>query len=173
MKRLMKKLTVLFMVFVLGVSFVACAGAKDKVFTRAGLWIILTDEFVEKEYISQTVCYESPKVAVYALKEEFTMLPGLSGWTLKQYAEQTLDVNGLDSGYFFSEKDYIYFEYEKQVHGNEYTYYATCHKSEDAFWLIQFACFTKNYEDMKKDIVKYADSIDFGAIVSEESGDAV
>ena len=51
---------------------VAGCKAKDKTFEKAGMQITLTTAFSEKEYIGQTACYQSSKVIVTAIKEEFT-----------------------------------------------------------------------------------------------------
>ena len=169
----MKRITTLVVCVLTTVGLVACSFfGGEKTFSKAGMSITLTTQFVEKEYVSQTVCYESPTVIVFALKEEFSLAPQVSGWSISKYASTTISVNNLNCEYVIAEGGYAYFEYEKSVSGNEYTYFATCHKAEDAFWLIQFACFTKNYQKMKDDMVKYANSVAFGEDNPVESGAA-
>ena len=172
MRSMMRRITVLFACAFITVCLASCAlfGGAPKTFSKAGMSITLTSQFVEKEYVTQTACYESPSVIVFALKEEFSMAPGVSGWSLSQYASTTISVNNLDCEYEISESGYAYFEYEKELSGNQYAYLATCYKGEDSFWLIQFACFTKNYKQYKEQMIKYAERVTFGTDASLESG---
>ncbi len=160
MKKAIKRLSVLLMTVLLAVSFVGCSLFKEKTFTKEGMSITLTGQFVEQEYVTQTVCYVSPKVVVTALKEEFTMLAGFEGWSLVEYASTTIANNKLNCRYYGA-KGYVYFVFEKEVSGKDYTYYAACYKSTDAFWLVQFGCETKNYEDLQDTMIKYAESVTF------------
>jgi len=162
MKNVIRKLSVLFMTVILAVSFFGCSLFKEKTFTKEGMSITLTGQFVEKEYVTQTVCYVSSKMVVTALKEEFTMLAGLEGWSLTEYASRTIASNKLSCG-SYAAKGYVYFVFEKEVSGKDYTYYAACYKSTDAFWLIQFGCETKNYEDLLDTMIKYAETVTFEA----------
>ena len=135
---------------------------QSKTFQKAGASITLTNAFVEKEYVSMTCYYESPEMIVTMLKEEFTMLDGLEDWTLVEYGRATIEANKLtDCDVFRSEDGYVYFCYYKEVSGNNYSYYATCHKSGDAFWLIQFACLSKNFDRLSESMREYAKSITF------------
>ena len=172
MKSILKKLSVLFSVILLAASFVGCS-AGEKTFSKAGVSITLTEKFVEKEYITQTCYYESPDMLVMVLKEEFDVFPGVGDWSVEQYTTTTIQVNGLKVEYEMSDEGYAYFEYEKTLSGNDYKYLATCHKSDDAFWLIQFASFTKNYDDLKADMFNYANSITFVTQSASESVEKV
>lgn len=169
MKKLLKRILVL-TIAVATFVFAGCFGSP-KTFSKEGMSIELTDQFVEKEYISMTCYYESPEMIVTVLKEEFSLNPSVESWTLTKYAQTVVSVNGLtDVEISKSEQGYAFFEYSKTVSGKDYTYFATCHKSEDAFWLIQFACFTKNYDSQKSNMEKYADSITFGTSSTSVDG---
>ena len=147
--------------FALMLLFVGCVGGSPKTFTKEGMSIELTDKFVEKEHITMTCYYETSDMFVAVLKEEFSSYIS-SSLSLTKYAEKVISANKMDGiEVFLSEKGYAYFVYSKEASGNEYTYYATCHKAEDAFWLIQFGIFSKNYEDKLETIQKYANSIAF------------
>lgn len=173
MKNILKRISVLCTVALLAICFVGCAFGAKKTFSKAGVTITLTDKFIEKELVSQTAYFESTEMVVTLLKEEFTLLVGLENWTLKKYAETTISGNGLTAEVVETEKSYVYFEYEKTVSGNDYKYLATCHKADDAFWLIQFGCFSKNYDKLQEDMFKYADSVTFGAETVSSEANAV
>ncbi|MDE6598309.1 MAG: hypothetical protein K2K60_06695, partial [Clostridia bacterium] len=134
---------------------------KAKTFEKAGMQITLTSSFNEKEYIGQTVCYQSAKVIVFAVKEEFTSFD--SDLTLKAYTTRVLYANNMQFKASFEREgqEYLYFTYEKAVSGQNYYYMATTHKGPDAFWLIQFACFTSDKDKYTESFFKWADSVTF------------
>lgn len=166
MKILRKIVAVVFAVVVF--AFGGCAFLEQpKTFSKAGASITLTNFFVEKEYVTMTAYYESPQMIVTLLREEFTMLDGLEDWTLAYYAEKTIEVNRLTGATVsFSEDGYASFEYVKEVSGNSYSYFATCHKTENSFWLIQFGTLSKNYAKLYDTILEYAGTITFDAPVN-------
>ena len=160
MKRITKLITVLCLFLALLTVFTACEASKsEKTFSGSGFSITLDNSFYEKELVSLTAYYESTKMIVTVLKEEFSLFEGyVVVNSLAEYAELVISANGLEN-ITASEKDGVtYFEYEKTVSGKDYKYYATVHKGSDAFWLVQFACETKNYEDLKADMETYAKS---------------
>ena len=148
--------------------------AKEKTFEKAGMRITLTSDFVEKEIVSQTVYYESRKVIVTALKEEFSMLAGLENYSLEEYTDLTISGTRLSAQAEQREgKDYLYFSYEKNVSGNQFFYLATTHKMSDAFWLIQFACFLGEKEKYTETFLSWADTITEAQPSADGSGDIV
>lgn len=131
---------------------------KDKDFSVDGMTITLTDRFTEKSYVSMNAYYESPTAIVSVIKEDFAG----TNYTMTEYAELVMQVNGLDSVITVSTQNtYASFSYEKEVSGKEFSYYATCHKSEEAYWLIQFGCTSDNYEKLLPDFEKWASSVVF------------
>jgi len=137
--------------------------AKTKEFTKAGMTLSLTSDFYEKEMASQTAYYESQKYIVTVLKEEFTIFESIGISTdisVKEYAKLVIDNNMIDSA--TEEKDNLtFFKYEKTINGKQFSYFATVHKSSDAFWLIQFACESKNAEDSQDLFIEWAQTIEF------------
>lgn len=141
------------------IGFAGCK-AKDKTFEKAGVRITLTTEFTEKEYIGQTVCYQSAKVIVTVLKEEFASIG--SSCTLGEYTDMVLQANNFSAATNGREgREYMYFSYEKSVGGKDYYYIATTHKGPDAFWLIQFACFASDKDKYTDSFFRWADSVTF------------
>jgi hypothetical protein len=134
---------------------------KEKTFTKEGMSITLTAQFEEEELATQTCYYKSPQVSVVGLKEEFEDDAELCDYTLEVYTEETIEERDLETEYEMSKDGYTYFTYEKELGGDDYVYLATCHKTDDAFWLIQFWCESDDYDKMEDKIFKYADSITF------------
>ncbi len=139
---------------------VAGCKAKDKTFEKEGMQITLTTAFTEKEYISQTAYYESKNALVTVLKEDFATIG--SSYTLAEYTNLVLRANRFSSETYQREGQvYMYFTYEKSVSGNNYFYLATTHKGPDAYWLIQFACFSSKKDKYTETFYKWADSVTF------------
>jgi hypothetical protein len=132
--------------------------AKDKTFSEAGMSIVLTENFSEEDNVSFTSSYYSKRVAVFALKEEFSLQEGIEDLTLPEYAQLVIDNNDTSSQ-LNNEDGLTSFEYDKQVNGKDMHYYACAFKASDAFWLIQFACENKYYEEYSALITKWAKSV--------------
>lgn len=160
----MKKLIAILMVALMLASFASCDFApKEKTFTNSGLTITLTDDFSEASYEGYTVCYDSTKVAVFVIKEEFSLLEGLKDYTLQKYAElvHTANSSKLPGNITMVEGltafEYTYFNTDDDT---TYKYFTTMFKGDDAFWTVQFCCASEKYEEYKADILKYAHSVD-------------
>lgn len=137
--------------FVLGLvrNLPAMNSDDPKDFSVAGMTITLTKAFDEESYQGFTQCYESSSVAVFAMKEEFTLMAGLEDYTLEDYGLLVVQSNGMDESALKTENGVYYFEYTAEGgDGDSYYYMATIHKSGDAFWLIQFATPASNQETL-------------------------
>lgn len=127
--------------------------------------ISLPGSFSKKDMEGQTAYFESPTAIVTVLKETYDELSevGLNiseDSTLNDYAQIIIDGNGLDSS--FEDKDGVKcFKYEQTVSGSDFSYLATVTKGPDAFWLVQFACESKNYDKFEGDFIKWAKSMKF------------
>ena len=99
---------------------------------------------------------------VVMLKEEFTLFEeaGYEDMTLSEYADLVIQANSL-SAERKEEEGLTCFTYEKEQNGKNFEYYATVFKGPDAYWLIQFACETKNFDDFLPDFQKWAKSVTF------------
>lgn len=151
------------MICVIAVALCGCF-ESDKEFSKAGMTITLTSNFVEKEHVSQTAYYESTTSIVTVLKESFSSVSGFKDYTLEQYTDAVLKANGLKAEITkYDDKEYYSFTYEKNINGKDFYYFATTFKGPDAFWLIQFACTTSNKDRFQANFVKWADSVKFAA----------
>lgn len=131
--------------------------AKKKNFSKAGLTITLTNKFHEKEMVSYTAVYNSESIAVFALKEEKSLLEG-GELTLEEYADLVISNNQLDATVKETE-GLTSFTFEKHVNGKDCTYFAAVYKGNDAYWLLQFSCESTKYEGLKSTVIKYAKSV--------------
>ncbi|MBQ8403169.1 MAG: hypothetical protein IJX55_01935 [Clostridia bacterium] len=133
--------------------------SKDKTFASDGMSITLTGGFREVEYEGFTVCYDSSKVAVFALKEEFSLVSGLEDYTVREYGEAVIDGNNFSSS-LKNDGGLTYFEYNG-TNDIVYNYYAFVFKTDDAFWLIQFATPESEAAEYEAKIFEWAKTITF------------
>ncbi len=134
------------------------AAPEPKTFSKSGMTIQLTSEFAEKEVVSYTATYQSLRIIVMALKEEFALF-GTDALTLDEYAQLVLDANLLEEE-IIHEDSLTYFEYAREVNGKNLTYLACVYKGADAYWLIQFSCETANYGELKGTMLEYAATVE-------------
>ncbi len=81
--------------------------------------------------------------------------------SLSDYAEVVIRANALTDVTVTSEEGVTYFKYENTGDGKRFAYLATLHKSETAFWLIQFAVAADDYEETAPTFFDYARSVRF------------
>lgn len=160
----MKKLLVILICAVVLLSCVSCFSPVEKAFSTNGMTITLTSNFKETTVNGYTVAYDSSKVAVFVLKENFSLLEGFEDYSLEQYGEILRQNNESKNPSELKEIDNItYFEY--QFHNTEldrdYKYFTTVYKSSDAFWMIQFCSLVKDYESQFDNMLTWAKSVEF------------
>lgn len=134
--------------------------------TEDGFSITVDEDLYKSEYVSFTYYYESQKVRIGVLKEEFDILKsiGLDGnTTLDEYAEviasgsEADNESGIQS---YENGKYLYITYEATVNGKTYFYVSTMHKGPDAFWLCTFACDVNNKELYENRFLSWAGTIE-------------
>ena len=158
MKRNLFNLMLVCLMAILSIAFTGCA--REKEFSKAGMTITLTTDFVENDIVTQTAYYVSQKAIVTALKEDGS---ALGNYTVEQYAKLVCNANNLSDSSVTVKDDYAEFTYEKELNGKEYFYYARCLKNGTDYWLFQFACETKNSEKYVPTFEKWASTIKFDA----------
>ena len=134
-----------------------------KIFSSNGMTITLTDEFRETDIENYTVTYDSKNVAVFALKETFTLADGFGDYTLEQYANLMIQANNLSSTGIKTADGLTRFEYDftNPETNNCYKYFSYVYKTNDAFWLIQFATLNENVDGYAQQITDWAKSVEF------------
>lgn len=130
--------------------------STEKVFSKSGLSITLTEDFREEDYLSFTATYESKNVLVIALKEEYVLFEDKI--SLEEYAQLVIDVNQIDADVKKTD-GLINFSYIAQANGKNYKYFAVVYEGSDAFWMVQFACENEKYDELESTILQYAKSV--------------
>jgi len=148
---------------VVGLAIVGIAKSLPNTFSAQGMSITLTNEFKQTNAQGFDVCYDSPKAAVFVIKERFSQLPGSEDYTLAEYGDLVMENSNLTSDALKTVDGLTYFEYDYTNPSNKqnYQYYAFIYKGGDAFWMIQFATYKKNANKYFDDIVKWAKSVKF------------
>lgn len=146
------------------------APPADKTFSHDGMSITLTEEFLNTtwavgEDAGYNAVYSDSAVMVLTLKESFSLIPGAEEYTLEEYANLTIEANGMLTTVNTDENGLMYFThlYDDPESGDSYYYYDYVFKSGDAFWLVQFATLEKDAADYADDITRWANSITFDA----------
>ena len=138
---------------------------RDKEFSAEGMSITLTNEFRRTEYEGYVAAYHSREIFVAVFKESFDSASVLENYSVEQYLQEMIEYNqdklgpvsvqeadGLTG--FVSKGDDP--DTKKPCH-----YYYYCYKSEDAFWLIQFAVHEENVEKYEQNLIDWAKSVKF------------
>lgn len=131
-------------------------------FTCGDMSIVLTEAFDETDADGFNACYESRDAIVMILEEPFTLMEGLENYTAQEYGELVIQVNGQNSQVLTAD-GVVWFEYTFEDTGENvtYWYFATVHKSDDAFWLIQFATTQDLAEEYEPLFKQWARSVVF------------
>ena len=135
---------------------------NPKSFSNEGMTITLTNKFRQASQAGFTACYGSEDVAVFVLKESFSLLEGLDQYTLKEYGNLVIANNNLSLS-LQENSGLTYFEYQfiNAETNDPYHYISFIYKATDSFWIVQFAALEKNFKNYKDDIFNWANSITF------------
>ncbi len=149
--------------FLISKSLLRLGEAEPKTFSSDGMTITLTDEFSEAELDNFTVSYESKEVAVFALKESFSEAAHLKSMSIEQYGNLVIQMNGLFSDALKKAEGLTYFDYEyENTETNEtYRYFVYLYKTDDAFWMVQFALPEQNVKAYSEQITEWARAVTF------------
>ena len=126
--------------------------------------ITLTDEFMKIRVDGFDACYAAEEMAVFILREDFSIIEGLENYSLQEYGEASLEANDIKNISSVKENNGImYYDYEwyNAEEDTTYYYYATIFKSKEAFWTIQFAVSTEDASDLMPQIIEFSESITF------------
>lgn len=137
--------------------------AEIKAFSVDGMSITLTDEFSKEDYDGYNAVYESMDVAVMVMKEEFTLLEGFEDYTLEDYFDLLCEANEFESLEMKTADGLSYFEYdyEDPESDDRYCYTAYLYKSDDAFWMVEFATLSETAAEYSQQIAEWAKSVEF------------
>ena len=152
-----KLLSILLLLLVLSLS--ACK-EKTTTYEKAGMQITIGASYAEQEVFGYTAVYRSTDAAIFCLKETYSDLNVSSSYSIESYTNIVLKNNNLNVEAQY-DGDTARFEFNKDVNGSDYHYYAYVTKSSDAFWLIQFGTLESSFEKLKPTFDEYIHSITF------------
>lgn len=149
--------------FAVGSGLFSNEKLQEKTFSSDGMSVTLTDEFEKIDVEQFTVSYACDEVVTYALKEQFSLMDGFENYTVRQYGELVMQINGLDPDDLQSKDGLTYFvyQYTNPETNDTYQYYSYLYKAGDAFWTVQFVTLDKNAEKYASQIEAWANSITF------------
>lgn len=142
-----------------------CFEGKSKTYSKSGINIELPDNFFEKELVSSTYYLESTQSIVSFLKEDFSIIYKYAP-DLNSYSNLVLTANKLNAKiqeFFEEEIRFNHFDYEKEMSGKNYYYKVVMIEGINAYWLLNFACETKNKEEFSKKFLDWTKTITFTA----------
>lgn len=168
-KGLVKGIIILCASFLVGsvIGYVAVSGlfapkeVEPKVFSDHGMSITLTNQFSKLDVEGFTNCYDSSRIVVLVLEEKFSSLQ--NNYTLEEYGKAVLSRNNRSSTELEEISGLLGFEYEYTNPDTKdtYKYLAFVYKSNDAFWLVQFATMKENYSEYAPQMIKWAKTVSF------------
>lgn len=170
MKNIVKRMAALLITIMLVLSITGCSGNRAKDYTVDDMTITLTNSFVESTVETQTAVYSNDDYIVTILKQDYAQLESMNMPTdmdVGSYALMVVEENGLDTSLEIYESevdDYSYifgFTYEKEIEDTTFSYFATVYKSDDAYWFIQFATKTEQFEEAKPQFIEWAKTVRF------------
>lgn len=135
--------------------------AKPQTYTTQGMSITLPAKFSKAKMDNMTVAYQTKDVAVFALREDFTLMEGLKDYSLTKYGNNVISNNKLTSAKLQYEGDLTYFTYTAKPENENFVYYAFVYKAKDAFWLIQFATKEENEATNRQQFFDWANTVTF------------
>ena len=143
---------------------------KERVFRVGEMEISLDESFAQAPVQGLEACYTSEHVDVFVLREDFSLAEGLGDQTLLQYGADVVAGNEQAQGAAVTEKNGLtYFEYEGEQGGVRFVLLSYLYKSENAFWVVQFATPEVKREHLEGSVEAWAKSVRFTESVSAEN----
>lgn len=165
----MKKLLSLALLAITLFSLVSCAGRPED-FKAAEMTITLTRKFDVSPLPGITACFHSKQIFVMIMKEPFALKEEFATMTLREYADSVRVKNFTKRPSEIVEEDgltYFTYAYYDTNKGSTYGYFCSMYRSDDAFWLVQFATPERLTQKLHDDILTYAKSVRFTAPASQ------
>lgn len=133
---------------------------EPKTFTDQGMSITLTESFRPADYDGYDVSYESTNAIMFALREDFTDMEGFGELTLEEYGQLVIDSNELKTP-LNTQNGLVSCSYSQTVDGDSFQYFVYFFKTDDAFWMVQFATELADGPLYQPQINEWAQSIRF------------
>lgn len=140
-------------------GFFGAETASPKIFTKDDFQITLTDAFEPLEQSDFFAFYQSKTAMVFSLREEENLFGDI---TLEEYGDLVLQANGKTSIKMSRDDNFIWFEYTDTPEEQEIYYLAVCCRSDDAFWIVNFATPANNQNKYRDKFLDWAKTIKVG-----------
>jgi len=156
-KRILKNILILIIIVLL-------TGCSDeKIYKRNGISITMMKGLFYKEHPNASIYYENNEIFFIGLKEKYEDLIKLdlnNETTIEEYVQEIF-INREESFDLIKDENLYYYTYDYEIDNTVFYYISTIHKSNDGFWICNFAC-KKTDKDKYHDLfIKWAKSIKF------------
>lgn len=169
-KNLKKGLMLILLGSILGVvigfsvmsAIIAVYQSRERVFATGDMSICLNESFTEYTVSGYHAVYGSKNVDVYVSRDPFNHGTETSvDLTPYEYAGVVIAQNRLGFIDVCTEGGLVWFVYDGQVNGTKYQYFAFAYKTDDAYWMVNFAVRESKAKRYADDIMDWADSVEF------------
>lgn len=149
--------------FAVGFHLLSDPAPKTQTFSSNGMTVTLTNEFKEVDFGNYTVTFDSKNVAVFVLKEPFALAAGMENWSREQYADLIIQNNNIGFAEIQHDEGLTYFSYEhvNPETNKTFRFFSYVYKTNDAFWLVQFAIPDEKAEKFAQQVPEWAKSVEF------------
>ena len=137
------------------------AEPSPKIFRQEDFQITLTNRFQETEVDGCFVAYDSNIAAVFVVREEKELF---EGYTLSDYTDLIIEVNGHQDQQKHTSEKGMWFEYTSSEDGQDAYYLAGCFESQEAFWIVTIALRAEDRSEYSDNIRQMMDSIIVGNV---------
>lgn len=151
----------------IGIISILLCGCTEKItekkYENEYFSITMQDGFYEKDLAAATVYYESPQVILTTLKESFEDLKEINigeNSTIEEYAQAVME-NNMTALELQTKDGISYFTYEREINNKDFFYLSSFFKTDDAFWLVTFACFSKEKDIYESTFIDWLNTITF------------
>lgn len=169
----MKRIFLVLNLMLFSLFLVGC-GPSEKTFTGVGISVTLDDSFIEKDVIQAPFYLESTKYIFTGMRESKASLATVNVYTLDDYIETVLSVNGKGSVTPEVKRDeddnilYYYAYYHNSVEDMNFGYMMIAMEDDSNFYTMNFGCLEEEFDDNKDQFFEWASSIEVGVEVSEK-----
>lgn len=171
MKKLTKKLLAAALCVITAVSLAACGGGsgsgskeeKLQSYTFEDLTVQLPKGETEEQDGFQAFYTNGDKFMMSGIREDAELFASLgydiNDVTLEDYAGFVQQGNGLTDAFQKDEYGNLYVTYNRTIDGNDFFYYSTVKQGTNCFWVVSFACLSKNEATYLPKFMNYASQI--------------
>jgi hypothetical protein len=123
--------------------------------------LYLPSGFSEEQAQGYTKAFTDGTNVVLVLKEEKSLFGNYAS-NMEEYIQLVAEANksrGITEVQY--ENGRPVFEYEYTSGSNTYKYYTSLYESDEAYWIVQFACLKQTYDKLRASFANMADIVSF------------